>query len=60
LLRLSEGLEFGGHFGCLGRTDPLENLQRLPQARLSFVLAAIGLGGAAESGEGAGFMQGRG
>ena len=32
--RPGEGVQFGGHGGGLGRTDPLEDLLRLPQAGL--------------------------
>jgi len=35
-------LEFGGKLGGLGRPDPLEALQRLPQQVFSFVIGAGG------------------
>src|SRR5450755_4882033 len=42
--RLGEGVEFGGHAGGLGRTDPLEDLPRRPQAGHRVGGAASGQG----------------
>jgi hypothetical protein len=43
LFFLGESVEFGGHVSGLGRTDPLEDFQRLPQPVLCFGGAADGL-----------------
>ncbi len=54
--RVSEGVQFGGNVACLGRAGPLENLVRLPKARLRVGGAAGGQGAPAQAGQRMGFI----
>ena len=50
-MRLSDSVEFGGNAGGLGRADPLEYLQGLPQEGLGLRGVAGGQGAAAQAGQ---------
>ena len=50
-MRLGDGVEFGGKAGGLGRADPLEYLQSLPQEGLGLRGVVGGQGAAAQGGQ---------
>jgi hypothetical protein len=49
--RVGEGRQLGGQLRCLGRADPLEDLQRLPQQGLALYGVAADQGTAAQAGQ---------
>lgn len=56
--RTGERLEFGGNLGGLGRPDPLEELQRLPQHICCLGGVAGGQGAPAQAGQSVGLVPG--